>query len=317
MLIYCPKCQQGYDVGEDLIPEEGRRLRCSSCGEVFKYDRSGETAVVKMRPHPAPAAGAEGGRAADNTAETAAAEEAKTAAETAGALLSEADNAAENTEITAEASENAAEASKNPDEEADAPETAEPEADIEEPVDINDIFKRLSEQTESLFEKEKKLTLRERLWLKFKTLTGWNIRLKLKYIIIFLLVITLISLYNNRYDIARKFPWTAPIYGVFGIKAQILGEGLEFQNIDWVYYNEEDAPRLEIKGFINNKTQRSLKIPTVHVEMLDENTNLLKSQNQQPEPDVLKAKSRLPLNIAVIKPSPTTKYVFLTFVESD
>ena len=50
MLIYCPKCQQGYDVGEDLIPEEGRRLRCSSCGEVFKYDRSGETSVVKRRP---------------------------------------------------------------------------------------------------------------------------------------------------------------------------------------------------------------------------------------------------------------------------
>lgn len=308
MLIYCPKCRQGYNVGEDLIPEEGRKLRCSKCGEVFRYDRRGEVEAVKMPP------------AAEND-ETDAADEAAALSEENNDLPSENNGTEEPAGAAVEEPGDAAGeesekpgdggASENAGEEA----AAEPEPEIDEPVDINDIFRRLSEQTEGLFEKEKKLTLRERLWLKFKTLTGWNIHLKLKYILAFLAVIAALSLYNNRYDIARRFPWTAPIYGVFGAEAQILGEGLEFQNIDWIYFNDEEAPRLEIKGFINNMTNRTLDLPTVHVEMLDENTNLLKSQNQQPEQESLKAKSRLPLNIVVTKPSPTTKYVFLTFVE--
>lgn len=303
MLIYCPKCRQGYNVGEDLIPEEGRKLRCSKCGEVFRYDRRGEVETVKVPP-------ATENDETDAVAEAAALSEENNdlpsdnngTEEPAGAAVEEPEDG------TGEESEKSGEGSV-------AENAVESESEIDEPVDINDIFRRLSEQTEGLFEKEKKLTLRERLWLKFKTLTGWNIHLKLKYIVAFLALIAALSLYNNRYDIVRRFPWTAPIYGLFGAEAQILGEGLEFQNIDWIYFNDEEAPRLEIKGFINNMTSRTLDLPTVHVEMLDENTNLLKSQNQQPEQASLKAKSRLPLNIVVTKPSPTTKYVFLTFVE--
>ena len=294
MLIYCPKCKQGYELKKDMIPEEGRKLRCSSCGEIFKFDRNGETAVVEEPVFHASVTEIQ------NESENLAVDVVETEVVD--------DNIKEQTVIS-ENQNNSAEVSENTEETA--------VENVDEPVDINDIFKRLSEQTENLFEKEKKLLLRERLWLKFKTLTGWNLRLKIKYVIVFLVMIVVISLYNNRYDIARKFPWTASVYGLFGIESQILGEGLEFQNIDWVYYDDGDAPRLEIKGFINNKTRRNIKIPIVHVEMLDENTNLLKSQNQQLKQEILRAKGRLPLNIVVTQPSPTTKYVFLTFVKND
>lgn len=310
MLIYCPKCKQGYDVEESLIPEEGRKLRCGSCGEIFRFDRTGETAAVEM---PAPQSAVEASD--DDSSENISAENDisdNAAAENAHSEAGEEDGG------KSAGDEKGADADPKQEAAADTEgDIGEPEPEIDEPVDINDIFKRLSEQTEGLFEKEKKLTPRERLWLKFKTLTGWNVRLKFRYILFFVLAVVFISLYNNRYDIVRKFSWSAPLYGMFGIEAQVLGEGLEFQNIDWVYFNDEETPRLEIKGFIKNTTSRSLKIPTVHVEMLDENTSLLKSQNQLPEHEELKAKSRLPLNIIVTKPSPTTKYVFLTFVETN
>ena len=299
MLIYCPKCHQGYEVDEGLIPESGRRLRCGACGEIFRYDRHGETFAVPPKEIPS-----------EKTA-PALAEEEETTAE---ATQNDVDVAAEPQPAEDQPPETpekdaAAEA-------ADKAETEKTEPAVDAPVDINDIFKRLSEQTEGLFEREKQLSFRERLWLKFKTLTGWHIRLKLKYIVVFFAVIILVSLYNNRYDIARRFPWTASVYGLFGIEAQILGEGLEFQNIDWIYMSDEETPQLEIKGFINNTTQRPLEIPTVRVEMLDANASLLKSQNQQPEEKMLKPRSRLPLHIIVTQPSPTTKYVFLTFVEA-
>ena len=35
MLIRCPKCNISYDIGTAQIPEEGRKMRCSQCGEIW------------------------------------------------------------------------------------------------------------------------------------------------------------------------------------------------------------------------------------------------------------------------------------------
>ena len=53
MRIYCPKCHMGYEVDESLIPEAGRRLRCSNCKEIFRFDRNGASeSVVQTAPEP-------------------------------------------------------------------------------------------------------------------------------------------------------------------------------------------------------------------------------------------------------------------------
>ena len=36
MLIKCPKCQVTYELADDLVPQSGLKMRCNSCGEVFK-----------------------------------------------------------------------------------------------------------------------------------------------------------------------------------------------------------------------------------------------------------------------------------------
>ena len=41
MRIYCPQCNVCYELDETLIPEGGRKLRCSNCGEVFRFDKNG------------------------------------------------------------------------------------------------------------------------------------------------------------------------------------------------------------------------------------------------------------------------------------
>ncbi len=35
MLIKCPKCRSVYDIPDNLLPEEGRVLRCAECGEIW------------------------------------------------------------------------------------------------------------------------------------------------------------------------------------------------------------------------------------------------------------------------------------------
>ncbi len=36
MLIKCPKCQVTYELADDVVPQNGLKMRCHSCGEVFK-----------------------------------------------------------------------------------------------------------------------------------------------------------------------------------------------------------------------------------------------------------------------------------------
>ena len=35
MLLYCPKCKTGYAVEPELIPENGKKMRCAKCGEIW------------------------------------------------------------------------------------------------------------------------------------------------------------------------------------------------------------------------------------------------------------------------------------------
>src|SRR4051794_31134080 len=45
MIITCPACQTRYQVADDALGSEGRRVRCASCGNVWSY--SPETAAIQ------------------------------------------------------------------------------------------------------------------------------------------------------------------------------------------------------------------------------------------------------------------------------
>lgn len=42
MIITCPKCGTSFKVHEDVVPEYGRKMRCSNCGEVWLVKREQE-----------------------------------------------------------------------------------------------------------------------------------------------------------------------------------------------------------------------------------------------------------------------------------
>ena len=273
MHIYCPKCHTGYNVDEALIPEEGRRLRCSSCKEVFRFDRTGMSESV-------PPADWEKG---DEEVVAGAAGEGEEEGGIGGDLSA-----------AAQVVENAA-----------------PE------IDMKEIFERLSEQSEKLFQAEQKLPWQQRLLLQLKTMLGLNRKFNLKFWGMAAAVVLLLGMYSYRYEIVRTLPFMNWFYRAAGIRAKIPGEGLEFQNINWNYIDSNGSRVLEVKGFINNPTTREIEIPIVHVELLDKNTILLQSINQKPSIKLLKPDSRVAIGIVIKTPSPTAKYVYLTFIDVD
>lgn len=53
MLLYCPKCNTGYAIEPDLIPEKGKKMRCAKCGEIWHCTR--ENLVEEQIEEPASA----------------------------------------------------------------------------------------------------------------------------------------------------------------------------------------------------------------------------------------------------------------------
>ena len=314
MRIYCPKCHTGYEIDEQQIADKSRRVECSSCGEIFTADE-----LLFAVDNPETEKEDSAGEAFDllhevmteNTAEDAAdghLPETDVSAGIAEDTVSEETAAEELPEETtpkdaAEVSDNAA---------------GEEEAAEDEDVDLEKIFERLSEHTAHLLDEEKHLPFYEKFWLQVKNILGFHFKIKWHYIAAFAAVFVLISLFNNRYQVVRSAPFLNAVYKVFGIEAKIPGEGLEFQNINWEYFdNDEEGRRLQIKGFIYNKTDKSIEVPVVHIEILDKDTVLLQSQNREIEQSTAEPQTRIPLDLEVKNPAPTAKYVYLTFINKD
>ena len=278
--IYCPKCRTGYEIDENLIPEDGKKLRCSYCNQVFKaYCDDLIDAPVRT--------------VAVEDDEPAVSEE-SVSEETFGAEESVSEKSFE---VSTEA------------------ETTETPSQTDSEMD--DIFKRLSQQTEDLFKAESELPPLRRFLLKCRQLIGLRSKAAFYYMSGTATLLLLLCLYSFRYEIVRGMPFMDGLYRAVGISATIPGEGLEFQNIAWDDFEEDYVRKLEVKGFIVNTTDKDIRIPLIHVEMLDKDAVLLQSLNQNPNVGLLKAGARVAIGITIRKPSPLTKYVYLTFVESD
>ena len=284
MLIYCPECNACYDVDESLLPDKGKKLRCSSCGEVFVAKKGIEIGerLVKMK----------------NEAE-------------AQMARQKADSAAE-----ASFNENEAQSDIQPLEENNNPQTPKEEYDkASQDAEFAGIFSRLSKQTQSLFEEEKKLPFYKKVYRIIRDFLGLNRRANCYMALGVLLVMCFLSLYTYRFDIVRTVPFLDGVYRSLGITASIPGEGLEFDNIVWEDYEEDYVRIVEVRGFISNPTNREIYLPLLHVEMLSKDAELLQSKNEILPARSVKPEGRLPIAIKLRKPSILTKYILLTFVE--
>jgi predicted Zn finger-like uncharacterized protein len=215
------------------------------------------------------------------------------------------DNISENKDDT---EENASDVAKD-EEESDS--------DEQKDFDVKDVFERLSERTENLISEKNKLSWYKKAWLFIRSVLGFSFRFSLKCIIIVAIVVGLILMYNNRYSIVRSFPFLNGLYKSFGISAKIFGEGLEFQNINWEMVADGENTTLNIKGFVFNKTDKTIVIPMIHVEALDKDTNLLQSHNHDMKQQTVKPNDRVAIDISLSNPAPNIRYIYMTFVEFD
>ncbi len=293
MQIYCPKCKTGYEIEASVIPEEGRKLRCAVCQKVFMCMPEDLIDGSKLR------------QAEFTEEEKEFLDENKQLDEEAFAQKAAEEIIEVKEDVVVETSEEEAAEAKN--------KTLDEMASDNQYV--KDIFKRLSTETEALFEAEKKENPGKKYLFKLRKMLGLSNLSNIKYYFIGIAVLLLLVAYYARYEIVRKAPFLGPVYEVMGIDAVVVGEGLEFQNVVRREYEEDYVPKVEIKGFIANQTDRKLDIPAIRIELLDKDAKLIQYKVFSPVIPIVTERAKVPFKYVLKRPSPLTKYIYLTFVE--
>ena len=276
MLIRCPKCNVSYDIGAAAIPADGKKVRCSQCGEVWIC-----TPADLFEP-PAPEQ-----------------PESKQPESKQSALTAEAETASSPETPAAEKNE----AAETPPEESVSAGKSE----------MQEIFARLETQTENLFAYEKNLPPHLKIWRGIKNILGLQRRRNRRILAVASVVLFLLLLFYLRFDIVRVAPFMEKAYAALNIESVIPGEGLELQNITRNEYEEDYINKMEIRGFIANLTGKTINIPTLKIELFDKNVQALQVIYQEPPVPRIVGGSKVAFRIIITKPSSFSKYVYLTF----
>lgn len=302
MQIYCPKCKTGYEIDVDVVPENGRKLRCAVCQKVFKCMPGdlGDGSKLRM---------------AEFT------EEEKSLLNDKGML----EEIQEVTTDTVESSqEETQEVTQEVQDEASAEEVGVQLKSLEEleaeemganEQDVKDIFQRLSAETDALFKAGNEEKSAQKILFDFKKNLGLQNPRNYKYYYSVICFFILLTTYYARFEIVRAIPSLEPIYNLLNIKAKVTGEGLEFQNITRREYEEDAVRKFEIKGFIANKTIQTMDIPVIYVEFLDKDAKPIQTQKVNSVIPIITPNAKIAFSFIVDKPSSLTKYIYLTFAE--
>lgn len=241
MILTCPKCKTVYRLDDSLIPEEGRKVHCFNCGNLW----------VAYKP-------------IEKEAATPAVE----------------DMAKKKVEIVEEIP------------------VVEEEINIDAD-DVEEIFSSFSIRREDSLDPSP--IKPKRNWWK---LLNW-----LLFIALFIAACCT-ALYYFRFDIVKKFPQTEVVYNHFGINSLGFAQGLSFEEVEKV----DLFPQVLISGFIKNNNFSNVEIPTISVQFLDDDKEIIKETKYKLETTSIKSGEKLPFNATVDKPE-YFKYIIVTFVE--
>lgn len=290
MLIRCPKCQVCYRIEKKIIKDKGRKFRCAKCNEVwtaYPQDLFEETV--------------------ENASEIYTPEQTN-----AKDLETESDKQIQ--EEVQEAKEQEEETETAP---IETPRSEITEKDLDNAGTMQAIFSRIEKQNAELMAQEKQKPLLKKIKDDIKQALGLNSTFNCVFLSVIIMLICGLSFFSFRYELVRNFPWLEQVYSGLGMESVVLGEGLEFQNISRHEYEEDYVKKMQIKGFIVNTTDRMIKVPQIHIEVLSKDIVKLNELNIKSPIDTLRPKERTAFTVVITQPSPLSKHIMLTFSKSE
>lgn len=119
--------------------------------------------------------------------------------------------------------------------------------------------------------------------------------------------------YVGKFFFIRKMPVTEKVYQSVGIKTDVLGEGLSFQDTLFDIVKKDQNYGLLVKTQIVNITDETKKIPNVVVRLLNENNEITQTQYILLNNEFLAAGQSKPIETQLKTLSEDAKRIEITF----
>ncbi|MCP4395396.1 MAG: hypothetical protein GY804_14190 [Alphaproteobacteria bacterium] len=84
-----------------------------------------------------------------------------------------------------------------------------------------------------------------------------------------------------------RIPILGSVYQLIGLSEEIVGKGLEFNNVRSVIIKEGGVEYFEVKGYVLNATKHRMDVPLIKLEIYDEKANVIKEKKVVPHKDQL------------------------------
>lgn len=126
----------------------------------------------------------------------------------------------------------------------------------------------------------------------------------------FVLASLVFSLYFGRAFWAHYFPVLEKGYQFLGLEIGVVGEGLNFQDVSYDVVYEGDAPYMLIRGNIVNTTDRTKRVPLIHISLKG---TPVQDQTIVPVRESLDAGQKMSFETKIALLSTSVRHVFLDF----
>jgi predicted Zn finger-like uncharacterized protein len=162
-----------------------------------------------------------------------------------------------------------------------------PATSFEQTKDVEDMFQRLSKNTDNLFNELPQTSKKER-----KSFHPWQ-TIKNRFNMIFtpivvntllfvaIVILSAFILIYNRYRIVNSIPQLEKVYASLGLESIYTGRDIVFQNVEARNIKFKDKHLAEISGIIYNKGQLRAKMPLLEAVMQDKDGNTLQEITQE------------------------------------
>lgn len=275
MIITCLKCKTSYEVDDKLISEDGKKVHCSNCGEIW--------VVYKEKP----------------TQEAEKTEKAIISPPINESTIKEevipANNFEKDDEPVIETVEYQDEIKRN-------------KKDKEISADnIDEIFSSFSIRrgrdidVDSYTPEPKK--------------KGSGKLVNAFFFFLSFLIVVAFCLYYLRFDITKNYPITKPLYEKLNINATYFGQGLVFKDVTKLEYDDGFYPQMIITGFIVNQNKEETSVPTISVKFLNADNEMVEEIRYNTRVQSLEPGDVVQFDVSLDKPEIPIKYVEITFVK--
>ena len=179
--------------------------------------------------------------------------------------------------------------------------------------DINAIFSRLSKDTKKLFAGDTTANEKSPVdGILSYVRNFFNSYAIMAFLLLLSIILAILLIYNNRYDIVNEIPAMKKVYAKFNVESVYNGRDIMFKDVRLKEIGYDERYMVEISGRLYNKGNKPVNTVPVRATLLDNNGNEVSEIFEFLPAQVLNPKTSILFRITADNPPENVRKVRLS-----